>query len=76
MYVKELELLKSYHKGEDALSESFKKFFTIEYCDDRVLEWLDDFATNRIRSDGRRMHVYHDRISDPDATPKQLIRHK
>jgi hypothetical protein len=76
MYVKELQKLKAANKDEHVLSERYKKFFTIEYCDDRVLEWLDDFADRRIRSDARRMRLKYSRVSNPDFTGKQIISHK
>lgn len=76
MYIKELKALKVAHKTEDVLSERYKKFFTVDYCDDRVLEWLDDFADRRIRSDARRMRLNYEKVADPDATGRQIIRHK
>lgn len=76
MYVKELESLKAANKSEDILSDKFKKFFTIEYCDDRVLEWLDDFVDKNTRFIARRMRVNYTRLTDPDATAKQIISSK
>lgn len=76
MYVKELQALKKAHKSEDVLSEKFKKFFTVDYCDDRVLKWLDNFASKRIRSDARRMHLNYEKVANEDATGKQIIYHK
>lgn len=76
MYIKELQALKKAHKSEDVLSEKFKKFFTVDYCDDRVLKWLDNFANRRIRSDARRMHLNYEKVSNEDATGKQIIYHK
>ena len=76
MYVKELESLKASNKSEDMLAEKFKKFFTIEYCDDRVLEWLDDFVDKNYRYIARKLRVNYSRLNDPDATSKQIISSK
>jgi len=76
LYVKELESLKASNRSESILSEKFKKFFTVEYCDDRVLEWLDEFADKKIRSDARRMRINFNKLEDEDATSKQIINYK
>lgn len=76
MYVKELETLKKINKTESMLSENYKKFYTIPYCDNRVLEWLDEFAAKSIRYNARRMTLRYDKVSNASLTGSQIITHK
>lgn len=76
LYVIELKRMKRQRKSEEDLSEAFKKFHTIEYCDNRCLKWLDDFAKDRVKRDAGRMTVYYKRRFDPEAKGSDIMKHK
>jgi len=76
MYKNRVALFARQGVQEADLAETFKKFFTIAYCDDRVLKWLDEFAEKRNRDDAGRMRLDRNKLTKPDVNTREIINFK
>jgi len=75
-YVAKLKELDKKGMSEVTLSESYKLFFTLEYCDNRVLQFIDELAGDRNRSAGIRLKVDYEKSLDKDLPTRKIVSFK
>lgn len=75
LYYMYVAYLKRKNVSEATLSEAFKKTFTIDYCDDRVLETLDNIVAKNNKWLGRSSYyINYKDIANPDKTGNELVK--
>jgi hypothetical protein len=74
MYEVEVKKLIDNGLPESVIDQNFKSFFTLKYCDDRILAGLDSIAERSNQYVASRIRVMYEKISVDSLSTKELLK--
>lgn len=76
MYSMRVSQLKKEGLSDKILDDSYRKFYTVEYCDNRVLEELDKLAGVRNKGTAARIHIDYDKVFNEKSKGEDIVNFK